>query len=918
MHPAIHERHRIMAGLPAALVVIGLLANSLAAQATPAPESTARFRVLKPDGTPLAGAEIQVQHYKGLKSDRDLPGERLKITTDADGWFTRPLGTGGSWRVNILVQDVGYILSERFETTAGQPIEQTLTLRPGATLSGRLLDEDTGQPVPKGWVNLYSRENTMSGNPQLQPSSGGRTDSEGRWTLTTVPDGQWELGANGPGYIFRGSAQVLAVRDGKGADGIELKLKRGAAMQVRFLGPDGKPVGGAKIKADLDRMREGDSSGSTSGGEYTTDAEGWVTFDGLIDSAWRVRARISGLGYAFSDTVEVKAADGPTKLTVQVKKGMSVSGQVLVAGTDRPVEKAWVYLRPVDFKALRVPLGSVRSDAEGFWQQTDVSPGQYVVCVQKESHAEYENEITVTEGQDATGLKAELKPYLPFRGLVLAPDGQTPVPGAVVRYGRTTVAADAQGRFTIVLPPGGATLAVAAAGFAAWSGPVAVREAADAPEERIVLKTRGTTVSGRVINTDTNQPASGLEVLVAKWEKDSWLDRIIKQGDLDRHGRESIEAFGGTRDCPAATTDASGSYSVEDLPPGEYVALVFPTIGVPLHSQPFKVVEGQPVDNLDFQVTRRPIGFVVLRFLGPDGRPLAGKHLFMNYSSEGGGQNSAGQLGPEARLYRRLKKTGTIQIAATVEGYAITEQTARVNDINVCLELDVKLTPEKADAAIAGRVLLPDGKTPAADVLVTPYVLDRPWPESGGSGHFGGKSYSFVTSRSVRTAADGTFRIERLRPARYGVQATPLKELCSWNEPAREELASYLPALSPTQVDAPQGGQVGGLEVTLGQGGSFEGQVLDATSGKPVAKARVELQWDRSGLFVGAEPLLGMWHVIALTDADGRFRIRGVPPEAYRLTVWADGYKVLNQSGWKGVKIKAGQADQRTIKLDPQ
>ena len=85
----------------------------------------------------------------------------------------------------------------------------------------------------------------------------------------------------------------------------------------------------------------------------------------------------------------------------------------------------------------------------------------------------------------------------------------------------------------------------------------------------------------------------------------------------------------------------------------------------------------------------------------------------------------------------------------------------------------------------------------------------------------------------------------------------------------------------------------------LAETGSIEGLVL-GPNGEPIPAARIQAMWSPSPLAVDPRTI-----PVATTGADGRFRLDGLSPSGYRLSVSAPGYR-FNEDVW-------GISRQRTV-----
>jgi len=135
---------------------------------------------------------------------------------------------------------------------------------------------------------------------------------------------------------------------------------------------------------------------------------------------------------------------------------------------------------------------------------------------------------------------------------------------------------------------------------------------------------------------------------------------------------------------------------------------------------------------------------------------------------------------------------------------------------------------------------------------------------------------------SARTDSTGAFRLDLKRAGLYNVRVE-----------AKSLAARTLEKVRP---GAP-------LSITLAKGRSLEGTVRDATTGQPVAGARVEAR-ERGIAPVADDPLAGV--IEAVSDAKGHYRLDGLRDALHVLSVGAKGY---------GRAFKTGIAPGRTVRF---
>jgi hypothetical protein len=104
---------------------------------------------------------------------------------------------------------------------------------PRITISGKVIADDTGDPVRNARVELTG--------PQAAQVT--LTDADGRFALTAPSGGRYSVAASKTG--FARSDATLAI----GAQAIEMRLRRSVAISGRVLDEFGDPVSGARVAA---------------------------------------------------------------------------------------------------------------------------------------------------------------------------------------------------------------------------------------------------------------------------------------------------------------------------------------------------------------------------------------------------------------------------------------------------------------------------------------------------------------------------------------------------------------------------------------------------------------------------------------------------------------------------------------------
>jgi len=121
-----------------------------------------------------------------------------------------------------------------------EPLE--IVMHPASKVSGRVVDSG-GKPIPRVQVGMTRRKSAdMGGNSIiLTTRQNARADGEGVFVFENVDPGKVSLNAVAPGWQAA-RLDGVEVPTGKDVEGIEISLRRGAAVEGRVFTPDGRPA----------------------------------------------------------------------------------------------------------------------------------------------------------------------------------------------------------------------------------------------------------------------------------------------------------------------------------------------------------------------------------------------------------------------------------------------------------------------------------------------------------------------------------------------------------------------------------------------------------------------------------------------------------------------------------------------------
>jgi peroxiredoxin/5-hydroxyisourate hydrolase-like protein (transthyretin family) len=226
-------------------------------------------RVLGPDGTPVAGAEVVVS-----SSDHSRPGATLH-RTDAGGAFT--LGADlVAHPVTLRARHSGMATVQATAATGGDEVTLRLQKDGFVTLSGHVTDV-AGRPIAGAEVTAF--EWVYEWGSEIAKTA---TDEQGRYAVSSLwPDAHYMVSATAKGYGSKNMMSIDGLKPGETRALEPLTLRKAdRSVAGRVVDASGKPVAGVTL------WIEGRESTNQS---VTTDREGRFRRDGLVDETIRLQ-----------------------------------------------------------------------------------------------------------------------------------------------------------------------------------------------------------------------------------------------------------------------------------------------------------------------------------------------------------------------------------------------------------------------------------------------------------------------------------------------------------------------------------------------------------------------------------------------------------------------------------------------------
>ncbi len=599
-----------------------------------------------------------------------LAGVRV-IATGGHSTSLAASGPDGRYQIDGLATQT-YVLSvddPRFVRYArggvrpnpGRSFSADIPLTPGASLSGRVVDEQT-KPVAGAEIRLSSgggrrlgpRFRTQRGQGESDPV---RTAADGTFKAQRLPSGSnMRLTVTHPDFV-EGIVAGITLTGGSAKTGVSIVLRRGLEMAGTVRDSQGHPVVGAEL-----RLRPAPSEGRAGGRfafglgpgpgddhfEATSGADGRFHIAGLEAGAYALEAHRDGLADARIDVARVDAEAVTPVVDVWMLPGAAIRGAV--RRPDGSGARGFIVLAQAGgSRAFPFGPGARRPEAtgdDGLFSIEGLQAGEtYALTVLGGGGLPQEHPgiLAPAEGIDiAVGGTGQIaghvvdaqtrKPILGFHANYEAERGAGGFgrgPGGRGGFGGRIPPADdggddedtppaADGSFLVKdVPPSSWTVVVEADGYeTARVSHVEVKEGETTPDVEVRVS-RGLVLSGRAVEAGTGQPIPGVSITAS------------------RAAGGGPAGFGQA----AALTDADGRFDVADLALGTYRVQAHH----PDYADASQIVDVQQ-QNATIEIQLSGGGTLAGLVVSPSGAPVPGASVAVR--AGGGGRFGGGGTPP--------------------------------------------------------------------------------------------------------------------------------------------------------------------------------------------------------------------------------------------------------------------------------
>jgi len=329
--------------------------------------------VVDEEGTPVANATVIIGEgeLSGIGGRDHIPPFPALARSDENGKFEAIGIPAGTQPVKCRAQGFAPYEGE-CEVNVGVSTALTVTLAPGATIEGLVVDNE-GKPTSKAEVRIGSWSDFVFFRT--------RTESDGTFALTGLPAAELKLLASHDD-LGKGE-KVVTTESGKTATA-ELTLSRGFLLRGRVIDPEGNPVAGTYCECMEEKASE------KSWFKFAkTNAQGEFVADNCPEKG-TVSIRVSARNFEELRKTGIDPHAGP--VVMQLKRRppptVRISGTV-VAPDGKPIQGATI---SASRKGARGGVGLESTDKNGRFELGPHPQGTWTITVRDGAYPTYRSE----------------------------------------------------------------------------------------------------------------------------------------------------------------------------------------------------------------------------------------------------------------------------------------------------------------------------------------------------------------------------------------------------------------------------------------------------------------------------------------------------------------------------------------------
>lgn len=572
---------------------------------TDAPIEGAYVQVRTDFGAAGQARRIQTALRQGV-DPRDIQG--YEILENPQPYYRADGVSDAAGRIEIANVPFGTVVSlaaehdsfdsyaQTIEPKDGEPLQVELRLLPRVDIVGKVLVDETGEPIPGVKVQASDGGMPLSVVGLLGGGSvvEAVTDANGAYRLRKLQRGKQFVAVSYPGYDTFEHAFEVSSTDPEYA--LEVRLKRTAALSGRVVDNANQPIEGVSVYFATQEALLLGGKGLPAEPHARTGPDGGFRLRGVPPGRpFSVVVRHPSFVNAQRDNVKVEPGEELAGVDIMMTRGGSITGEVVDA-LRQPLAGATIVATPV--KPVGAPLRPIVSGADGTFVIDNTQPAIFELSCEAPGYCK---STLGNVRDDATGVQFVLVKEAIYAGRFLDGAGK-PLPRFKVRMRLSNASAetlprveqyrDKEGAFEIGgLVPGLWDFEFSAEGVT----PLLVERVALREAERIEKQELRVNEGGRV--GGVVKSLSGKPVQAA----------LVRMEFL-----ESFSSSDKTFTTLQSSTNSNGEFEIKNLLPGRYNIWASHPSFAPMPEREI-VVDVGPRQDIDFSMQKPANLRVVIR-----------------------------------------------------------------------------------------------------------------------------------------------------------------------------------------------------------------------------------------------------------------------------------------------------------------
>lgn len=381
-----------------------------------------------------------IQDYSLLENPR--PSFRASATSGPDGKYTVAAAPFDADLVISVEHEAFDTFEEVFAVKGGEAITHDVRLFPRVDIFGKVLADDSGEPIPGVKVEAAEGGVPVSVVYLLGRGSGtiveSVTDANGSYRLKKMPRGKQFISVTYPGYeAFNGPFEIKSTEP---EYQYEIRLKRSATLIGRVVDNANQPIEGVAIYHATAETQVMGNKGLAAEPHARSGPDGSFQLRGVpVGRTFNVLARHPEYVNAQQDHFVLQPGEELTGVEIMLSHGGSITGEVVDA-LRQPLAGASIIATPV--KPVGSPLRAVASAADGSFVVNNTQPAIFELTCEAPGYCK----ATLANVRDvATGVQFVMVKEAIYSGRFLTADGES-VPRFKVRLRMSNAPRDAEAR----------------------------------------------------------------------------------------------------------------------------------------------------------------------------------------------------------------------------------------------------------------------------------------------------------------------------------------------------------------------------------------------------------------------------------------------------------------------------------------